>query len=97
MSGTYCTRLQNPFTNVLTLTGHSTETKELKFRPGTDVHDYQTKLRAAQRFVSKSNKVKVSLQFRGREMDLIDQGHEMCKVRSPAGMAHGRPARSWLA
>ncbi|KAL6785381.1 CIF3 [Auxenochlorella protothecoides x Auxenochlorella symbiontica] len=56
-----------------------TETKELKFRPGTDVHDYQTKLRAAQRFVSKSNKVKVSLQFRGREMDLIDQGHEMCK------------------
>lgn len=42
--------------------------KELKFRPGTDVGDYQVKLRNLIRFLEEGNKVKVTIRFRGREM-----------------------------
>lgn len=48
------------------------ETKEIKFRPTTEEHDYQTKLRAAKRFLEDGNKVKVSMRFRGRELDHVD-------------------------
>jgi translation initiation factor IF-3 len=44
------------------------EVKEVKLRPGIEEHDYQVKLRAAQRFLEEGNKVKVTLRFRGREM-----------------------------
>lgn len=53
------------------------ETKELKLRPATDVHDYQTKMRAAQKFLGKGNRVKVIVQFKGREMEFKDIGREM--------------------
>eukprot|EP00889_Picochlorum_renovo_P003859 jgi/Picre1/30889/NNA_006248.t1 len=53
------------------------ETKELKMRPGTDVHDYQVKVRAAQKFIDKGFRVKLTLQFRGREMEFKDIGREM--------------------
>ena len=55
----------------------SIETKELKLRPGTDVHDYQVKVRAAQKFLQKGDRVKLSLQFKGREMEFKDIGREM--------------------
>lgn len=42
--------------------------KEIKFRPGTDVGDYQIKLRNIRRFLDDGDKVKVTLRFRGREM-----------------------------
>lgn len=42
--------------------------KELKFRANIDEHDYMTKLRRAEDFLDKGNKLKVGLQFRGREM-----------------------------
>ncbi|MGF1763719.1 translation initiation factor IF-3 [Aliivibrio kagoshimensis] len=42
--------------------------KEIKFRPGTDVGDYQVKLRNLVRFIEEGNKVKVTIRFRGREM-----------------------------
>nr|VFK57127.1 MAG: translation initiation factor IF-3 [Candidatus Kentron sp. TUN]VFK61397.1 MAG: translation initiation factor IF-3 [Candidatus Kentron sp. TUN]VFK65097.1 MAG: translation initiation factor IF-3 [Candidatus Kentron sp. TUN] len=42
--------------------------KEIKFRPGTDEGDYQTKLRNLKRFLEQGNKAKVTLWFRGREM-----------------------------
>jgi len=42
--------------------------KEVKFRPGTDVGDYQVKLRNLIRFIEDGNKVKVTIRFRGREM-----------------------------
>ena len=42
--------------------------KELKFRPGTDIGDYQVKLRNLIRFLEEGNKVKVTIRFRGREM-----------------------------
>jgi translation initiation factor IF-3 len=41
--------------------------KEVKFRPKTDEHDYQFKRNNISRFISKENKVKVSVMFRGRE------------------------------
>jgi translation initiation factor IF-3 len=43
------------------------QVKEVKFRPKTDEHDYQFKRNNISRFISKENKVKVSVMFRGRE------------------------------
>ncbi|WP_434360861.1 translation initiation factor IF-3 [Parasalinivibrio latis] len=48
--------------------------KEVKFRPGTDVGDYQVKLRNLVRFIEEGNKVKVTIRFRGREMAHQDIG-----------------------
>jgi len=44
------------------------QVKEIKFRPGTDVGDYQVKLRNLIRFLEEGNKAKITLRFRGREM-----------------------------
>jgi translation initiation factor IF-3 len=44
------------------------EIKEIKFRPKTDEHDYQFKLRNIQKFLAEKIKIKVSLMFRGREI-----------------------------
>ena len=46
----------------------SSKLKEIKFRVNIDAHDYQTKMRHAEEFLDKGNKVRVQLQFRGREM-----------------------------
>ena len=53
------------------------ETKEVKLRPATDVHDYQTKVRAASKFLAKGARVKLIVQFKGREMEFKDIGREM--------------------
>ena len=47
---------------------HQVQVKEIKLRPGTDVGDYNIKLRAILRFLEEGNKVKITLRFRGREM-----------------------------
>jgi len=44
------------------------EIKEVKLRPGIDVHDYGVKMKAMHRFLEEGDKVKVTLRFRGREM-----------------------------
>lgn len=44
------------------------EVKEIKFRPATDDHDYQTKVRKLQEFLEEGDKAKVTMRFRGREM-----------------------------
>ena len=44
------------------------EIKEIKFRPGTDTHDYDVKMRSVLKFLGEGDKVKVTLRFRGREM-----------------------------
>ncbi len=51
--------------------------KEIKFRPGTDIGDYQVKLRNLIRFLEDGDKAKVSLRFRGREMAHQDLGMEL--------------------
>jgi len=53
------------------------EVKEIKFRPGTDEHDYQVKLRSVMRFLGDGDKVKVTLRFRGREMAHQELGLEL--------------------
>jgi len=52
----------------------SSRIKEVKFRVKTDEHDYMTKLRRAEEFLSKGNKVKLTLTFRGRENEHKDLG-----------------------
>lgn len=44
------------------------EVKEVKFRPNTDNHDFDVKMRNVMRFLSNGDKVKVTMRFRGREM-----------------------------
>ncbi|MCW5203630.1 translation initiation factor IF-3 [Desulfobulbus sp. US1] len=44
------------------------ETKEIKFRPKTEEHDLNFKIKKIKRFLEKKNKVKVTMQFRGREI-----------------------------
>ncbi len=56
---------------------HHTKVKEIKFRVKIGAHDYETKLRHAEEFLDKANKVKVQLQFRGREMAHKDLGLAM--------------------
>ena len=51
--------------------------KEMKFRPGTEVGDYQVKLRNLIRFLEHGDKAKVSLRYRGREMAHQELGMEM--------------------
>ncbi len=51
--------------------------KEVKFRPGTDDHDYEVKMRNLRRFIEEGDKVKVTLRFRGREMAHQELGLEI--------------------
>lgn len=54
-----------------------TQIKEIKFRPGTDVGDYQVKLRNLIRFLENGDKAKVTLRYRGREMAHLDLGRDL--------------------
>ncbi|MCP4414119.1 MAG: translation initiation factor IF-3 [Gammaproteobacteria bacterium] len=51
--------------------------KEIKFRPGTDVGDYQVKLRNLIRFLEDGDKTKVTMRFRGREMAHQELGRDL--------------------
>ncbi|MGR3484085.1 MAG: translation initiation factor IF-3 [Paracoccaceae bacterium] len=53
------------------------EVKEVKFRPNTDDHDYDVKMRNVTRFLEGGDKVKVTLRFRGREMAHQNLGREL--------------------
>tara|TARA_B100000073_G_scaffold344507_1_gene351471 strand:- start:818 stop:1351 length:534 start_codon:yes stop_codon:yes gene_type:complete len=55
------------------------ETKEIKIRPGTGEHDYQVKIKNANKFIKEGNRVKFSLRFKGREMEHSNLGIEMLK------------------
>lgn len=56
-----------------------TQVKEMKFRPGTDIGDYQIKLKALVRFLESGDKAKVTLRFRGREMAHQEIGIELLR------------------
>ena len=53
------------------------EVKEIKMRPNIDVHDYQTKMKAMQRFFDQGDKVKFTIRFRGREMAHKELGRDL--------------------
>ena len=55
------------------------EIKEIKMRPGIDTHDYNVKLKALSKFIGGGNKVKISMRFRGREMEHRNLGFELLK------------------
>ena len=50
------------------------EVKEIRMSPGIGVHDFDTKVGHARRFLTAGNKIKVSIRFRGREMTHTDLG-----------------------
>lgn len=51
--------------------------KELRFRPKIGEHDYQTKLRNAQKFLERGDRVKINMMFRGREMAHVEAGERI--------------------
>ena len=51
--------------------------KEIKLRPVTEIHDYSFKIKNAQKFLSKGDKVKFTVLFKGREMQHTHLGHEL--------------------
>ena len=51
--------------------------KEIKLRPGTEVHDYNFKIKNAKKFITKGDKVKFTVRFKGREMQHVDLGKKL--------------------
>jgi len=51
--------------------------KEIKLRPGTETHDYNFKIKNAQRFLEKGDKVKFTVRFKGREMQHTELGNKL--------------------
>ncbi len=53
------------------------ELKEIKLRPVTETHDYNFKIKNAQKFISKGDKVKFTIRFKGRELQHSNLGSEL--------------------
>ncbi|MBL6826826.1 MAG: translation initiation factor IF-3 [Opitutales bacterium] len=53
--------------------------KEAKFRPRIEEHDYMTKVRRSEKFLHQGNKLKITLMFRGREMEHVNLGMDLVK------------------
>ena len=51
--------------------------KELKLRPGTEIHDYNFKIKNAKKFLAKGDKVKFTVKFKGREMQHVQLGKDL--------------------
>ena len=51
--------------------------KELKLRPGTEIHDYNFKIKNAKKFLTKGDKVKFTVKFKGREMQFVQLGKNL--------------------
>ncbi len=67
---------------------HIIEIKEIKFRPGTDIHDYDVKMRSVMKFLEEGDKVKVTLRFRGRELAHQELGLQLLnRVQTDVGDA----------
>lgn len=56
---------------------HTVQIKEIKFRPKIDQHDYETKRGHVARFLNDGIKVKVTIMYRGREMDHLELGRKI--------------------
>ena len=53
------------------------QVKEVKFRPRTEEHDFETKIRKIREFLEESNKARVTVMFRGRELSHRELGHKV--------------------
>ena len=71
------------------------EVKEVKFRPNTDTHDFDVKMRSVMKFLDNGDKVKVTMRFRGREMAHQNLGLDLLKrvedAVGEAGKVENRP------
>jgi translation initiation factor IF-3 len=76
---------------------HQQKLKELRVRPKTGVHDVDTRVAQARGFLEHGDKVLLKVQFRGREMQHIEEGRriieamlvqltDFCKIEKPAQM-----------
>ena len=68
----------------------TTQVKEVKFRPNIDDHDYDFKMKNILKFLSHGDKVKATVQFRGREMSRLDNGRKVLDrlIKDLEGKAH---------
>ena len=66
------------------------EVKEIKFRPGTDIHDYGVKMRSVFKFLENGDKVKITMRFRGREMAHHELGRELLERVAEDVKDHGK-------
>ncbi|MEM6276985.1 MAG: translation initiation factor IF-3 [Pseudomonadota bacterium] len=66
------------------------EVKEVKFRPNTDTHDYDVKMRNVFKFLDNGDKVKVTLRFRGREMAHQELGRDLLLRVAEDTKEHGK-------
>jgi translation initiation factor IF-3 len=69
---------------------HVIEIKEIKFRPNTDTHDYDVKMRSVFKFLEEGDKVKVTLRFRGREMAHLELGRKLLERVADDVTEHGK-------
>ncbi len=53
------------------------ELKEIKLRPVTEIHDYNFKIKNAQKFLTKGDKVKFTIRFKGREFQHSNLGNDL--------------------
>lgn len=56
---------------------NNAELKEYRLSPNIDIHDFNTKLTNAKKYLEKGHKVKLSIRFRGREMQFTNKGKEV--------------------
>ena len=56
---------------------NNAETKEYRLSPNIDIHDFNTKLVNVKKYLQKGHKIKLSIRFRGREMQFTDKGKEV--------------------
>ena len=66
------------------------EVKEIKFRPNTDTHDYDVKMRSVFKFLEGGDKVKITLRFRGREMAHLELGRRLLERVADDVTDHGK-------
>lgn len=74
---------------------HTMQVKELRFRPNTDDHDLEFKMRHARGFLEDGDKVKATVQFRGRDMLYTDKGkvllHKLAEELGDISQIESRP------
>jgi len=56
---------------------NNAEMKEYRLSPNIDVHDFNTKLKNATKYLEKGHKIKLSIRFKGREMQFTDKGKDV--------------------
>ena len=71
-----------------------THLKQIRIKPHIDEHDYQVKLKKAMSFLSKKDKVKVNLFFRGREMAFRDRGRKILERFAKDIEAYGQTEKT---